>query len=91
MSRKWELSPISRRLLDMRFKEIRGLPTKKAITVLRLEALRKLLRSSSDPISLICRKCGFGSDNHPKELFRLHYGRSRCANGGKTVAAAETV
>ena len=77
---------ISRRLLDMRFKEIRGLSPKEAITARRLEALRKLLRSSSDPISVVCRKCGFGSDNHPKKLFRQRYGTTmrawRQAHGG---------
>ncbi len=77
---------ISRRLLDMRFKEIRGLSPKEAITARRLEALRKLLRSSSDPISVVCRKCGFGSANHPKKLFRQRYGTTmrawRQADGG---------
>ena len=77
---------ISRRLLDMRFKEIRGLSPKEAITARRLEALCKLLRSSSDPISVVCRKCGFGSDNHPKKLFRQRYGTTmrawRQAHGG---------
>ena len=64
----------SRRLLDMRFKEILGVSPKEAITARRLEALRKLLRSSGDPISVVCRKCGFGSANHPKKLFRQRYG-----------------
>ena len=65
---------ISQRLLDMRFKEILGVSPKEAITARRLEALRKLLRSSGDPISVVCRKCGFGSANHPKKLFRQRYG-----------------
>ena len=65
---------MSRRLLDMRFKEVKGISPQEAIITRRLDVLRKLLRTSDDSIATICRKCGFGSDNHPKKLFRQRFG-----------------
>lgn len=65
---------ISRRLLNLRFREHGATPPGQAIVKRRLEALRKLLSSSSLPISTICKRCGFGSENHPKKLFRQRYG-----------------
>ena len=65
---------MSRRLLDMRFSEIKGISPRDAIINRRLDALRKLLKTSDDSIAAICRKCGFGSDNHPKKLFRQRFG-----------------
>ena len=67
---------MSRRLLDMRFKEIKGVSPRDAIINRRLDALRKLLRSSDDAIATVCKKCGFGSENHPKKLFRQRFGTS---------------
>ena len=67
---------MSRRLLDMRFKEVKGVSPRDAIINRRLDALRKLLKSSDDAIAAICRKCGFGSENHPKKLFRQRFGMS---------------
>jgi LacI family transcriptional regulator len=65
---------ISRRLLDMRFKEVKKISPRDAIINNRLDTLRKLLKTSDDSIAAICRKCGFGSENHPKKLFRQRFG-----------------
>ena len=65
---------MSRRLLDLRFREVKGISPRDAIINRRLDALRKLLKTSDDSIAAICRKCGFGSDNHPKKLFRQRFG-----------------
>ena len=65
---------MSRRLLDMRFKEVKGISPRDAIINRRLDVLRKLLKASDDSIAAICRKCGFGSENHPKKLFRQRFG-----------------
>ena len=59
---------MSRRLLDIRFREVKGQSPREAIINRRLDALRKLLKTSDDSIAAICRKCGFGSENHPKKL-----------------------
>ena len=67
---------MSRRLLDMRFREVKGISPRDAILNRRLDVLRKLLRTSDDSIAAICRKCGFGSENHPKKLFRQRFGMS---------------
>ena len=65
---------MSRRLLDMRFRAVKGISPRDAIINRRLDALRKLLKNSDDSIAAICRRCGFGSDNHPKKLFRQRFG-----------------
>ena len=65
---------MSRRLLDMRFKEVKGISPQEAIITRRLDVLRKLLKTSDDSIATVCRKCGFGSENHPKKLFRQRFG-----------------
>ena len=65
---------MSRRLLDMRFKEVKGISPRDAIINRRLDVLRKLLKASDDSIATICHKCGFGSENHPKKLFRQRFG-----------------
>jgi len=65
---------VSRRLLDLRFREQGDATPGQAIIERRLDALRKLLKSSDMPISHICQRCGFGSENHPKKLFRQRYG-----------------
>ena len=70
---------MSRRLLDMRFKEVKGISPRDAIINRRLDVLRKLLKTSDDPIADICRKCGFGSENHPKKLFHQRLGMTMSA------------
>jgi len=67
---------ISRRLLDMRFREVKNLSPKDAIIDRRLDALKKALLNSADPIATVCVRCGFGSENHPKKLFRQRVGMS---------------
>ena len=65
---------ISRRLLDMRFREVKDMSPKDAIINRRLAALKKSLKYSDDPIAAVCAHCGFGSENHPKKLFRQRFG-----------------
>jgi len=65
---------VSRRLLDIYFKSVKGIPPREALVEARLAALKKALRNSDLPIAAVCRKCGFGSENHPKKLFRARFG-----------------
>ena len=58
----------------MRFKEVKGISPRDAIINRRLDVLRKMLKTSDDSIATICHKCGFGSENHPKKLFRQRFG-----------------
>ena len=64
---------VSRRLLGLRFQEIRGTSPLNAIIERKLSALKRELVLSDLPISIVCRRCGFGSENHPKKLFRERY------------------
>ena len=64
---------ISRRLLGLRFQEIRNTSPLDAIIERKLTALKKELATSDLPISIVCKRCGFGSENHPKKLFRERY------------------
>ncbi|MBR2837994.1 MAG: substrate-binding domain-containing protein [Kiritimatiellae bacterium] len=65
---------VSRRLLDLRFKQFAGTTLLKAITSARLEYVYKLLTTSKDPIAAISRLAGFNNINYLKFLFRKHYG-----------------
>lgn len=65
---------VSRRLLDLRFRQIRKTTPHEAIIDCKLNALKKELARSKLPIAIVCKRCGFGSENHPKKLFRDRYG-----------------
>ena len=67
---------VSRRLAELRFKEIRGDTILGSIMSHRLQATKKALLTSSDSIAAICRLCGWKSENHPKKLFRRTFGIS---------------
>lgn len=67
---------VSRRLLDLRFHELAGKSVLKTIIDYRLAHLQKELRNTTEPIASLCRKCGFGSENHPKKLFRQRFGQT---------------
>lgn len=67
---------VSRSLLDLRFRQHSDVSALEAITAVRMKALERELAVSDDPIAVICERCGFGSENHPKKLFRKRYGMS---------------
>lgn len=64
---------VSRRLLGLRFHEIRKSSPMDAIIERKLSALKKELATSDLPIAIACKRCGFGSENHPKKLFHERY------------------
>ena len=65
---------VSRCLLDLRFKEQKRASPKEAITAHKIEILKDLLRRTDIPIADACARSGFGSENHPKKLFRQRFG-----------------
>ena len=67
---------VSRRLADLRFKEISGETIGAALTRARLDAVTRLLRQSSIPLSQIAARCGFSNANSLRNLFRRIYGTS---------------
>lgn len=67
---------VSRALMDLRFREVRGESVLSCITAVRLKELKRLLRETDDPIESITRRLGWTSPNYPKNLFRRHFGIS---------------
>ena len=70
---------ISRRLLDLRFREITGRTVLAAIQAVQLERVRHLLRTTQLSIAEIGRLVNFRSENHLKRLFRATYGMTMSA------------
>ena len=70
---------ISRRLLDLRFREITGRTVLAAIQAVQLERVRHLLHTTSLSIAEVGRLANFRSENHLKRLFKATYGMTMSA------------
>ena len=66
----------SRELADLRFREVEGCTLRAALEGYRLKEVKRLLRTTSRPVSAIARECGFKSASHLSHLFRLRTGIS---------------
>ena len=66
----------SRRLLDMRFRELYGYPVHEAILRVRYAELKRRLVNSRMPIGELMKACGFSDFSNAKRLFRSRYGMS---------------
>ena len=64
---------VSRRLADLRYREIEGRTMLDAIQEIRLNEVKRLLLTTRDPIESITRECGYESANHLKNLFKKRY------------------
>ena len=67
---------VSRRLADLRFHELQYTSIGEEITRVRLAEVKRLLRSTKDPIDSIAVKCGFRNPNYLKNLFRKRFSMS---------------
>ncbi len=65
---------VSRRLLDLRFREIQNRSILDALQQRRLEAVLKLLKETDVPIGLVGSKCGYENENYLKNLFKSRFG-----------------
>ena len=65
---------VSRRLADLRFRQIENKSILEAITECRLKIVKHNLSETKASIATITRSCGFPSANYLKELFRKHCG-----------------
>ena len=84
---------VSRRLADLRFRQIAGVSILEAIQTLRFNEVRRQLIESRLPITKIITNCGFRSESNAKTLFRKRYGISmsdyrrkgtvQCRGGGR--------
>lgn len=77
---------VSRRLIDLRFRQLQHETLLATINKRRLEALCKMLREESGPLRDLISACGFGSAVRAAHLFKSTYGismsgyRSECRN-----------
>lgn len=65
---------VSRRLADLRFRELRGETMLTAIRRLRLDEVRRRLVETDDSLEIISRTCGFGAANHLRAAFESAFG-----------------
>ena len=65
---------VSRRLLDLRFREIAGTSVNAAIRDQQLSDVCSRLKCSKTPIDKIAELCGFANSNYLKTLFKSRYG-----------------
>lgn len=63
----------SRRLADMRFRELQGTSIGEMLIDTRLSEVKRLLRSTKEPIGDIAAACGFASQNYLKNLFKRRF------------------
>ena len=65
---------VSRRLLDLRFREITGTSVSAAIREQQLADVRDRLAHTNDAIDKITEACGFANANYLKDLFKRRFG-----------------
>ncbi len=65
---------VSRRLADLRFRQITGGSLLEAILSRRFEEVRRLLVETDLPITKIVANCGFRTESNAKNLFRKRFG-----------------
>ena len=64
---------VSRRLADLRFRELQHSSIGEEIIRVRLAEVQRLLRTTKDPIDAIAAKCGYENPNYLKNLFRKRF------------------
>ena len=67
---------VSRRLVDLRFRELQQTSIGREITRIRLAEVQRLLRSTREPIDAIAAQCGYENPNYLKNLFRKKFNMS---------------
>ena len=67
---------VSRSLLELRFKELQRESVYEAMLRVRLEEVKRRLRTTSEPISEITAACGWQNPTPPKALFKKRFGVS---------------
>ena len=66
----------SRRLADLRFRELQGTSIGEAIISQRLESVRQMLATTTLPIDTVATTCGYANPNYLKNLFKKRFGMS---------------
>ena len=63
----------SRRLADLRFRELMGTTIGETIITTRLDEVKRRLSTTRDSITTISTQCGYASPNYLKNLFRKRF------------------
>lgn len=66
----------SRRLADLRFRELQGRSILDAITERRLDEVKRLLAGTRDKMDTIASACGYKNPTYLKNLFKKQFGMS---------------
>ena len=66
----------SRRLADLRFRELQGTSIMQTIIEKRLDEVRRRLAGTKEKIDAIASACGFDNSNYLKNLFKKRFGMS---------------
>ena len=69
----------SRRLADLRFRELQNKSILQAITERRLDEVKRRLRETHEKIDTIAAACGYSNPNHLKNLFKRRFSMSMSA------------
>ena len=64
----------SRRLADLRFRELQGSSIMQTIIEKRLDEVRRRLADTKEKIDVIASACGFDNSNYLKNLFKKRFG-----------------
>jgi len=75
---------LSRRAIEIRFRNATGRSVREEIEHVRLERLRAWLVETDDRISDLARRCGFDSSTHLGRVFRARFGMTMGAFRGAT-------
>ena len=67
---------VSRRLAELRFRELEGITLRKAIETRKLQLAQRLLARGKRPIATVARECGFTSGNQLTRVFKIRFGQS---------------
>ena len=70
---------VSRRLIDLRFRQLQHATLLATITERRLAALCKMLKEETAPLRELIAACGFGSAVRAAHIFKARYGLSMSA------------
>ena len=65
---------ISRRLLDLRYRQMKGMSVREAIILTRIRRARHLLAYSGHSLGTICRMCGYRTESYLGKVFLEHEG-----------------
>lgn len=67
---------ISRRLLDLRYRQFRGMSVREAIIGMRIKRAKHLLAYSGHSIGTICKMCGYRTESYLGKVFHRQEGLS---------------